>query len=370
MAQFLIDSTTTTDISSTYTLGTRIRVDKNTVITKFGIKASVMASNVVLAIWNASTQTKVWSAAANSISIVNGWNWYNVPSITLLAGTDYYLTEYSPSSNITQYMVNGLTPGNYYSSTAGGVTFSYRSAYDYASGDAYPSTSGASATYTFCYGLEFSSNTRIGTHKVCDVTGANLSLPIYSVASGTPNGSTAHRIQISAGLGAFDLVPATSPLASGWMVQTSGGTKSVAVDAAYTNDWSVNPTSYQTTTFNSNAGGIMNITSTSTDPFFNMYSLGSWDPNKYRYIQIRYRLISGTTDFQIFFCNTTYTSANGAAVLNSPSVLISDAQWHIATIDMWNHAGWKTGGNITGWRYDWATNTGVNMELDWIRLVA
>jgi hypothetical protein len=98
-----------------------------------------------------------------------------------------------------------------------------------------------------------------------------------------------------------------------------------------------------------------------------MYSIGSFDPLVYKYINIRYRVVSGTAgSTQIFFTNNTYTIGDGAAYTNG--TLISDTNWHTQSIDMSKNANWATGGNITGWRYDFATVSGVTMELDFIEL--
>ncbi len=137
---------------------------------------------------------------------------------------------------------------------------------------------------------------------------------------------------------------------------------------AFTQTWGYgNPYGLNTTTVNSNTNGILNVTSTSGDPMINMFSLGSFNPAVYRYLNIRYRVVSGTAgSVEAFFLNTTYPAPNGACHTSAP--LISDNQWHIATIDMHQNANYTTGGNITGWRYDWCTANGVTMDLDFIQL--
>lgn len=136
---------------------------------------------------------------------------------------------------------------------------------------------------------------------------------------------------------------------------------------AFTQTWNNQPYSTHQTTVNSNNNGILDVTSTGGDPMINMFSLGSFDPATYRYINIRYRVTAGTAgNVEIFFINSTYTSPNAACHTSSP--LISDNQWHIATVDLYQNPNYTTGGNITGWRYDWATNTGVRMEIDFIQL--
>lgn len=125
-------------------------------------------------------------------------------------------------------------------------------------------------------------------------------------------------------------------------------------------------TSYGTTV-NSSSGGLLNLTSTNGDPMIEMPSQGSFDPTIYRYINIRYKVISGTAgNAEVFFFNTTYPGANGNA--HTYVALTSDNNWHTATIDMTMNSNYLIGGNITGWRYDWATNSGVNMQVDYITL--
>jgi surface protein len=137
---------------------------------------------------------------------------------------------------------------------------------------------------------------------------------------------------------------------------------------AYHEGWdTVPPTGLGNTTVNSVSNGILNVTSYSGDPMIEMYSIGSFNPSIYKYINIRYRVVSGTAGVtQIFFTNNTYTTANSVAYLNRS--LVSDGNWHTQSIDMSTHADWATGGNITGWRYDFATVSGVTMELDFIEL--
>jgi surface protein len=146
-----------------------------------------------------------------------------------------------------------------------------------------------------------------------------------------------------------------------WYEGTCGG-------EAYHEGWDTAPTGgLRNTTVNSVSNGILNVTSYSSDPMIEMYSIGSFNPSVYKYINIRYRVVSGTAGVtQIFFTNNTYTTENSAAYLNRS--LVSDGNWHTQSIDMSTHANWATGGNITGWRYDFATVSGVTMELDFIEL--
>jgi len=136
---------------------------------------------------------------------------------------------------------------------------------------------------------------------------------------------------------------------------------------AFNQAWNSQPYGVNATTVNSTTGGITNVTSTSNDPMINMFALGSYNPATYRYMNIRYRVTAGTAgNVELFFLNTTYPAPDGACHTFAP--LVSDNQWHIATVDLYQNANYTTGGNITGWRYDWATANGVTMDLDFIQL--
>lgn len=149
-------------------------------------------------------------------------------------------------------------------------------------------------------------------------------------------------------------------------LKTAVGPKNVGFVA----DFNTNPYVMSNTTQVSVGSSVLRVTSTSIDPMLTMSGLGSFNPHLYRYIEVRYKYVSGTgpTGIEIFFFNTTYTTANSSAQVNSSS-LVLDGNWQVAVIDMWSHAGWKTGGNITGWRFDWATASGITLDIDYIRLL-
>lgn len=136
---------------------------------------------------------------------------------------------------------------------------------------------------------------------------------------------------------------------------------------AFYEGFNTQPTTTYQTAVNSNLNGILNVSTTGTDPEIEMYNLGSFDPAVYKYINFRYRVVSGTAvAAQLFFLNSTDTFASGSKYLNE--ALVSDNQWHTASVDMSTHALWATGGAITGFRYDYATNSGVTIDLDFIEL--
>lgn len=120
------------------------------------------------------------------------------------------------------------------------------------------------------------------------------------------------------------------------------------------------------TTVNS-CDGILDVTSTGSDPRFAMYGLGSFDPAAHSTIRIRYKVVSGTAgNVEIYFTNSRRTSANDDQKVSA--ALISDNAWHTLDIDMSAHEYWSHS-NVTGWRYDWCTASGVNMQIDCIGLV-
>ena len=117
-------------------------------------------------------------------------------------------------------------------------------------------------------------------------------------------------------------------------------------------------------TINNNTGGVLNITSTGVDPQLYMRSLGSFDPAVYKYINMRYRVTSGSASIaQFFLLTNTVPNAIGGFV--GSGTLISDNNWHTVSIDISSQT---SNGNITGWRFDPMTGAGVTMDIDFIQL--
>jgi hypothetical protein len=146
---------------------------------------------------------------------------------------------------------------------------------------------------------------------------------------------------------------------------------SSCVNHVYFNPWRVNnfTAGANATTFNS-VNGLLNVTSTTADPSIHMPTLGSFNPNTYRYVNIRFRAtsVAQPAGIEIFWYNTLYTGANGAQFKNQ-AVSSTQNVWTTVSIDMltptagnWLHS------NVTGWRFDWATTTGVTMDIDFISL--
>ncbi len=148
-------------------------------------------------------------------------------------------------------------------------------------------------------------------------------------------------------------------------------------------EWFSQPYTTDQTTVNSVSGGILDVTSTGGDPKILMYpNLGSWDPTVYKYIQIRYKVVTGTANqVEIYYCNPGNSNSPSQAYMTN-ATLISDNAWHIVNIDMTTAgtntgsnttpvANWQSHGNLTGWRFDYCTtNSGVRVQIDYIALAS
>jgi uncharacterized protein (TIGR02145 family) len=137
----------------------------------------------------------------------------------------------------------------------------------------------------------------------------------------------------------------------------------------YKQEWLSQPFGLTTTNQNSLLNGTLTVTSTSVDPNIDMGGLGSFNPATCRYINIRYRVTAGTAgNVELFFYNTLHNYAVGGET--GFGTLISDNAWHIVSVDMWQDLDYLTGGNILGWRFDWATADAVTMDIDFITLTS
>lgn len=125
--------------------------------------------------------------------------------------------------------------------------------------------------------------------------------------------------------------------------------------------WTIN------TTINS-CNGILDVTSSAADPQILMDALGSFSPATHKYIRIRYKVVSGTAgNTELYFLNSRRTTADADQCV--VAALISDNAWHVLDVDMSTHEYWSNS-NVTGWRYDFCTTNGVNMQIDYIGLVS
>lgn len=124
---------------------------------------------------------------------------------------------------------------------------------------------------------------------------------------------------------------------------------------------------------NATQGNVVNgnrtFTATTNDPSIDFQNIlsSTFNPALHKYVVIRYRVVSGTAgNTEIYFKKGTNPIGESYVVRAS---LNSDNQWHILTINMSNSANWNnTGGNITGFRYDFATANAVVMEIDYLVL--
>lgn len=128
------------------------------------------------------------------------------------------------------------------------------------------------------------------------------------------------------------------------------------------------------TTVNSIGSGILNVTSANVvpaDPMIYMENVltSVINPAIQRYISVRYRVLSGTAlGTEIYFKKGALALAEDKVVRGA---LVSDGSWHVLSLDMGSSPNWNnTGGNITGWRFDYTTGPNVTMEIDYIVLAS
>ena len=174
-------------------------------------------------------------------------------------------------------------------------------------------------------------------------------------------------------------ITGTSTVCSGssTTLTSSGGSLGTnAVDVWYTGSctdafdasWNSQPYGTYQTTVNSVTNGVINVTSTGNDPMLMMENIGTFNPNIYQYVNIRYRVVSGIAgNVEIFFTNTVCAGACGQQMVSAP--LVSNGSWNTVSVPMASHAAW-TSSDVKGWRFDWATNGGVTMDIDFISLSA
>ncbi len=112
--------------------------------------------------------------------------------------------------------------------------------------------------------------------------------------------------------------------------------------------------------------GVIDLTSSGTDPFIHMPSLGSFAPATYKYVHILYRVVGASGGTPAIYY---YNAAGGAAAdrVVSGGAYTADGAWHVKVIDMSSSAKWLDS-NITGWRFDWTATNAVNMQFGYIAL--
>lgn len=112
------------------------------------------------------------------------------------------------------------------------------------------------------------------------------------------------------------------------------------------------------------SNGIITLKSNNTiDPWVEMYNVTSFDPTKYRYIDVKYRATSNAGVMAFYMIENpsseTYTIKKD---------LICDGDWHIVTFDLWSNEAVKGRNPITGWRWDFADTAGATIEVDYIKI--
>lgn len=189
------------------------------------------------------------------------------------------------------------------------------------------------------------------------------------------NGS-ALRIQTASGPGGLQLISTSSIFASPMRLQTKNGVMSVQANCAFgaRGDSLVAYSKANTTAKTVGPNGtIAELYATNGDPYINFNNIGSYNPNTYRYIDIRFLVTGGpqiTNAVQIYFYNNLYNYATENQVVMQWFEGPADGVWRTLSVDMWQHVNWKNGGNITGWRYDWTVVAGTTMQVEYIRLRA
>jgi hypothetical protein len=139
---------------------------------------------------------------------------------------------------------------------------------------------------------------------------------------------------------------------------------------AFTQNWLTQPYALSTTTLNASPSyGVQSFTSTSADPNINITGL-SINPSTHKYMNVRFRVTSVTQvgAMEFFWYNTAFPGASGSQFKNQAVTSVQNV-WQTVSFDMSaTSAGSWTGSTVTGFRFDWTTNNGVTMEIDFISL--
>lgn len=328
-----------TSNSSISSLGFNVTTDNGTTVhTGFTIRVySTTSTNPISSGY--VTSNLIGTTSAVNVNVTTGWNMFNFINPFTWNGTDNLVVE-------TCFNNSGFSTNAIVECTNSGLGTGTWSRWIRADNSTVCSTTTSTSTST-----STRPNMRFGwippSTAPTSITGTNTICSGGSTTLTTSGGSL--------GTDAVDL----------W---SSGS----CLDHVYFNPWWVNnfTSGSQQTTFNSTTSGTLNVTSTGGDPYIHMPSLGSFNPNTYRYVNVRFRATSVAQPggIEIFWYNTLYTGANGAQFKNQ-AVSSTQNVWTTVSIDMlsptagnWLHS------NVTGWRFDWATTTGVTMEIDFISL--
>ncbi|MNW28273.1 hypothetical protein D3C74_50950 [compost metagenome] len=228
-----------------------------------------------------------------------------------------------------------------------------------------------------------------------------IRIPVYAVDANTPN--TALRVRANNQVGYMNLVNLKADNASPFRVVTKNGVRAVeksaptyadriikasetwsrmnlnTANANYWNSVAVASPSLSSSTSDTYEDFVV-LHSSTNDPYIEMTNIGSFDPNLYRYIDIRFKqvpnrttgLTPGNWGMAIYWTSTG--SASGGytwteeQVLGTGNVGGHTEDFYTVTLDMWNSPNWKLRGNITGWRFDFADIQYCSINLAWLRL--
>jgi len=109
--------------------------------------------------------------------------------------------------------------------------------------------------------------------------------------------------------------------------------------------------------------GVLTLKSTSNDPMFYMNNI-SMDTNKYRYVKVRIKNTTTSSNFQVFFASDE-TGPHSQTNMVSLTIKKEDNEFREYEIDMLENPNWK--GNITSLRIDPISTKGT-VEIDYIRV--
>jgi len=141
---------------------------------------------------------------------------------------------------------------------------------------------------------------------------------------------------------------------------------------AYMNPFYTVPTSTSGCNVSIDDEGNLETTNTDNDgkAKINLLNIGSFNPNLYKYVLIRYRVISsgsnGTGDLWLFYFDNYFNNTYNTNILEHE--LINDGNWHIMTIDASNSDNWYQNGNKTGFQFRPSTKKGAKVAIDYFAL--
>lgn len=160
-----------------------------------------------------------------------------------------------------------------------------------------------------------------------------------------------------------------------WFEETDPANPSCP-DVSFVETFTKNPFQYPISGGNtvgdpSGWGWAIEFHSTTNNPYIDMSNVlvgKSINPATQRYISIRYRVKTGNADkAQVWFLKDGDTGTSSSQMQEAN--MISDNKWHIMNIDMHsgsNGANWS--GDLTGWHFNFATQSGANVLINYMIL--